>query len=100
LSPVGVLEMHAEAGQDEKILCVPHDDATWTRVSDAGDVRPEYSPRSGTSFEVYKALEAGKLVTLGEWEGRDLAVEAWSRGHGRRRRDVAGSTPPRPRASC
>ena len=33
--PVGVLEMHDEAGQDEKILCVPHSDPTWTRVADA-----------------------------------------------------------------
>ena len=48
--PVGVLEMHDEAGQDEKILCVPHDDPTWTRVADV-DRRagPSCWPRSSTS---------------------------------------------------
>ena len=81
--PVGVLEMHDEAGQDEKILCVPHDDPTWTRVSDAGDVRPELLAEIKHFFEVYKDLEAGKHVTVGEWEGREQAIEAWGRGHDR-----------------
>ena len=89
--PVGVLEMHDEAGQDEKILCVPHDDPTWTRVSDAGDVRPELLAEIKHFFEVYKDLEAGKHVTVGEWEGREQAVEAWARGHERWRQEGAGS---------
>ena len=29
----GVLQMRDEAGEDEKVLCVPHNDPTWTRVS-------------------------------------------------------------------
>jgi inorganic pyrophosphatase len=75
--------MHDEAGQDEKILCVPHDDPTWTRVADASDVRPELLAEIKHFFEVYKDLEAGKHVTVGEWEGRELALEAWGRGHDR-----------------
>ncbi len=34
-------------------------------------------------FEVYKDLEAGKHVTVGEWEGRQQAIDAWGRGHQR-----------------
>jgi inorganic pyrophosphatase len=89
--PVGVLEMHDEAGPDEKILCVPHDDPTWTRVSDASDVRPELLAEIKHFFEVYKDLEEGKHVTVGEWEGREQAVEAWGRGHERWRQAGAGS---------
>jgi len=89
--PVGVLEMHDEAGQDEKILCVPHADPTWTRVSDAGDVRPELLAEIKHFFEVYKDLEAGKHVTVGEWEGREQAIEAWARGHERWRQELASS---------
>ena len=81
--PVGVLEMHDEAGQDEKILCVPHSDPTWTRVADAEDVRPELLAEIKHFFEVYKDLEAGKHVTVGEWEGHEPALEAWARGHDR-----------------
>jgi inorganic pyrophosphatase len=81
--PVGVLEMHDEAGQDEKLLCVPHSDPTWTRVSDASDVRPELLAEIKHFFEVYKDLEAGKHVTVGEWEGREQALDAWARGHDR-----------------
>jgi inorganic pyrophosphatase len=85
--PVGVLEMHDEAGQDEKILCVPHDDPTWTRVADASDVRPELLAEIKHFFEVYKDLEAGKHVTVGEWEGQELAQQAWLRGHERWRKE-------------
>lgn len=71
--PVGVLEMHDEAGQDEKILCVPHSDPTWTRVADASDVRPELLAEIKHFFEVYKDLEPGKSVEGAHWAGRDDA---------------------------
>ena len=75
--------MRDEAGQDEKLLCVPHDDPTWTRVEDMSHVRPELLAEIKHFFEVYKDLESGKHVTVGEWEGRGQAVAAWTRGHER-----------------
>ena len=57
---------------------MPHADPTWTRVADAEDVRPELLAEIKHFFEVYKDLEAGKHVTVGEWEGREPALEAWA----------------------
>ena len=73
--PGGVLEMHDEAGQDEKILCVPHDDPTWTRVTEAADVRPELLAEIKHFFDVYKMLEPGKDTTTRGYEGREAAVQ-------------------------
>ena len=83
VKPIALFKMRDEKGEDDKVVCVPHDDPTWTRVADATDVRPELLAEIKHFFEVYKDLEAGKHVTVGEWEGRDLAIEAWGRGHDR-----------------
>ena len=84
--------MHDEEWQDEKILCVPHDDPTWTRVADASDVRPELLAEIKHFFEVYKDLEAGKHVTVGEWGGGAQARARGLRGRGHHRRQQRGVT--------
>ncbi len=78
--PIGLLQMEDEAGQDEKIICVPHN-----------KVHPEYSEITEVSqlpqikrdaikhfFEHYKDLEKGKWVKITGWADRAAAEKAIS----------------------
>ncbi len=78
--PIGLLQMEDEAGQDEKIICVPHD-----------KVHPEYSGVTEVAqlpeirrdairhfFEHYKDLEKGKWVKITGWADRAAAQTAIS----------------------
>jgi inorganic pyrophosphatase len=68
--PIGVLHMRDEAGDDPKILAVPHDDPVWTRVNEIHEVRQELLDEIAHFFEVYKDLDPDKSVTVEGWEGR------------------------------
>ena len=80
--PIGVLHMQDEAGQDEKIICVPND-----------KVHPLYGEITSTSqlpdivrqtikhfFETYKDLEPGKWVKVERFgtldEAHDIILRA------------------------
>jgi inorganic pyrophosphatase len=78
--PIGLLLMEDESGQDEKIICVPHD-----------KVHPEYSHITEVTqlpqikldamkhfFEHYKDLEKGKWVKITGWADRAAAEAAIS----------------------
>ena len=52
-------------------------------MADVGDVRDELLAEIKHFFEVYKDLEDGKHVTVGDWEGHEEAIAAWARGHDR-----------------
>ena len=78
--PIGLLQMEDEAGQDEKIICVPHD-----------KVHPEYSGVTEVAqlpeirrdairhfFDHYKDLEKGKWVKITGWADRAAAEAAIS----------------------
>jgi len=84
--PVGVLKMHDEAGQDEKLLVVPDDKvfSGYTRVQDIDQVSSHWIERIGHFFEHYKDLEKGKWVKLDGWgnaaEARAILLDAMERG--------------------
>jgi len=78
---VGVLHMRDEAGEDAKLLCVPHDDPTWSRVKAHDQVRPELLSEIAHFFEVYKDLEHGKHVVVAGWADRDEAATIYARAH-------------------
>ncbi len=64
--PIGVLHMTDEAGQDEKIICVPHDKVhpLYRDVHTTADL-PEIVRQQITHFfETYKDLEPGKWVKV------------------------------------
>ena len=82
--PVGVLHMRDEAGEDAKVLCVPHNDPTWTRVSSYDEIRQELLEEIAHFFEVYKDLEKGKHVEIGGWGDRDEAYAIYQAGPGAR----------------
>ena len=64
--PIGLLKMEDEAGQDEKIICVPHDKVhpLYKDVKTTEDL-PEIVRQSISHFfETYKDLEPGKWVKV------------------------------------
>jgi inorganic pyrophosphatase len=80
--PIGVLNMTDEAGQDAKLLAVPHDKLTkiYKDVQDISDLPELTLARIKHFFENYKGLEEGKWVKLDGWEGADAARAAIEAG--------------------
>lgn len=76
--PIGILNMTDEAGQDAKLLAVPHDKLTkmYKDVNDISDLPEMTLARIKHFFENYKGLEEGKWVKLDGWEGADAARAA------------------------
>ena len=63
---VGVFHMADEKGPDEKVLCVPLNDPSWSGISDIHDVPPRLRDEIEHFFQVYKDLEQeGKVTTRG-----------------------------------
>ena len=71
--PIGMFLMKDEKGPDNKILCVPAADPRMEYLQDIHHV-PEFE-RSEIQqfFEVYKALEPGKMVAAAGWSDRATA---------------------------
>ena len=65
------------------MLCVPHNDPTWTRVSSYDEVRRELLEEIAHFFEVYKDLEKGKHVEIGNWGSREEAHAIYVAGRER-----------------
>jgi len=67
--PVAVLKMSDEAGEDAKILAVPHDKLTtlYSHVKTAADLPPVVLSQIEHFFEHYKDLEKGKWVKVEGW---------------------------------
>lgn len=73
--PIGVLTMTDEAGEDSKILAVPHDKVTtlYSKIQTISDLPEVMLAQITHFFEHYKDLEKGKWVKVGGWEGVDAA---------------------------
>jgi inorganic pyrophosphatase len=69
--PVGILNMSDEAGQDAKLLAVPHDKLTtlYQQVHEYSDLPSLLIQQIEHFFENYKDLEAGKWVNVDGWAG-------------------------------
>ena len=59
---VGVFHMADEKGPDEKVLCVPLNDPSWSAIADIHDVPAQLRNEIEHFFQVYKDLEAKKTV--------------------------------------
>lgn len=73
--PIGVLKMEDESGQDEKIICVPHDKVhpEFSKVETTDDL-PEITIKAIEHFFTrYKDLEKGKWVKVTGWGTKDEA---------------------------
>ncbi len=70
---IGMFRMRDENGLDDKVLCVPSTDPRMEHLRDIHHV-PEFERLEIQHFfEVYKALEPGKLVQGDAWADRAAA---------------------------
>jgi inorganic pyrophosphatase len=65
--------MRDEKGADNKVLCVASTDPRKAHLTDISDVSEFDLLEISHFFEVYKALEPGKVVEAAAWTGRDDA---------------------------
>ncbi|MFC4222549.1 inorganic diphosphatase [Lysinibacter cavernae] len=65
--PVGVLNMSDEAGNDAKVIAVPHKDPRWSHIQDINDVPEQTRKEIEHFFTRYKDLEPGKWVKIDGW---------------------------------
>jgi len=77
VTPIGVLEMEDEAGQDEKIIAVPLKkiDPFWGHYRDIKDIPQIYKDQIKHFFENYKTLEPEKWVKIKNWLDKEKAEE-------------------------
>lgn len=60
---IGVLKMSDDKGQDEKLICVPVADPTWSQLENITDMNPHTLKEVEHFFRVYKDLE-NKTTTI------------------------------------
>jgi inorganic pyrophosphatase len=63
---LGVFRTKDEAGQDDKLLCVPFEDPNWSHIDELDDLPRQHF------FSIYKVPE-GKAVEIQGWEDREFA---------------------------
>lgn len=73
--PIGILNMSDEAGQDAKLLAVPHDKLStlYKDVKEASDLPELLIKQIEHFFENYKDLEVGKWVKIDGWADSEAA---------------------------
>ena len=73
--PVGILNMSDEAGQDAKLIAVPHSKLSklYDDVQEYTDLPELLIKQIEHFFENYKDLEDGKWVKIDGWDGADAA---------------------------
>ena len=74
--PVGVLKMSDEAGQDAKLVAVPHSKLTkqYEHISDVHELPELLKAQIRHFFERYKELEHGKWVKVEGWGDKAEAI--------------------------
>jgi inorganic pyrophosphatase len=63
--PIGLFRMTDEKGEDEKVLCVPLRDPTWSHVVDLQGIPQPLLDEIEHFFQVYKDLEGHEVQTDG-----------------------------------
>ena len=70
---IAVLRMSDDKGQDDKVLCVPQGDPTWSGMQELDDLPSQLRTEIEHFFSVYKELE-GKEVVIDGWYPREDAL--------------------------
>jgi inorganic pyrophosphatase len=73
VTAIAVFRMTDDKGQDDKILCVPHEDPNWSGLRELDDLPDQLRAEIEHFFSIYKQPE-GKEVVVDGWYGRDVAV--------------------------
>ena len=73
--PVDVLKMTDEAGEDAKLIAVPHTKLSkeYDHIKDVNDLPELLKAQIAHFFEHYKDLEKGKWVKVEGWENAEAA---------------------------
>ena len=73
--PVDVLKMPDEAGEDAKLIAVPHTKLSkeYDHIKDVNDLPELLKAQIAHFFEHYKDLEKGKWVKVEGWENAEAA---------------------------
>lgn len=81
--PIGMLKMQDESGQDEKIICVPHDKIhpQHNNIKTIEDLPAITLNSIAHFFERYKDLESGKWVKIAGWAGPEEAKKVIIEAH-------------------
>lgn len=76
--PIGILNMTDEAGEDAKLVAVPHDKLSkeYRHVKEIGDLPQLLVNQIKHFFENYKTLEEGKWVKVEDWADSNAAKQA------------------------
>ncbi|RAU17798.1 inorganic diphosphatase [Nitrincola tibetensis] len=76
--PVGILNMTDEAGEDAKLVAVPHQKLSqaYNDIQDINDLPQLTKDRIAHFFENYKKLEVGKWVKVEGWSDAAAARQA------------------------
>ena len=80
---IGVFRTRDEAGQDDKLLCVPLEDPNWNGMGDLGDLPQTLRTEIEHFWSIYKEPE-GKPVEIQGWEGREVALRVIGEGRSRK----------------
>ena len=84
---IAVFRTRDEAGQDDKVLCVPHEDPNWNHMEELEDIPQTLRTEIEHFWSIYKEPE-GKPVEIQGWEDRGVAAEVIEAA--RRRKADAG----------
>jgi inorganic pyrophosphatase len=64
-----------EHGDDAKLIAVPAYDPQWKEANDITDIPKRTLDEIRHFFSVYKDLDEGKWVKMGNYEGREVALK-------------------------
>jgi inorganic pyrophosphatase len=80
--PIGALSMKDEAGNDTKIIAVPHSkvDATYDNIKTMDDIPKVILEKIKHFFEHYKELEPGKWVNVEQFQDTQFAFKEITKG--------------------
>lgn len=69
--PVGMLELHDEAGKDWKIIAIAEHDPYYKEVRNLDQINLHLKKEIKHFFESYKYLEENKKTLVGDWFSRE-----------------------------
>ena len=76
---IAIFRTRDEAGQDDKIICVPQDDPNWNEMEGLDDIPQQLRTEIEHFWRIYEEPE-GKPVEVQGWEDAEAANELIERG--------------------
>jgi inorganic pyrophosphatase len=86
VNAIGIFRVSDEDGQDDKLLCVPHDDPGWSHIEDLDGLPQQLRSEIEHFFSIYKTPE-GRLMEVKGWDDRKAALAELEAGQRRFREE-------------